>query len=76
MSSIINESPSKRSRTTSSSDDNDVVVKRCIDTIRVLTADMVEKANSGHPGAPMGCAPIAHCLQGEIMKFSSTNDKW
>lgn len=75
MSSITNESPSKRSRTTSSSS-NDDVVKRCIDTIRVLTADMVEKANSGHPGAPMGCAPIAHCLQGEIMKFSSTNDKW
>ena len=32
----------------------------CVDTIRILSADMVEKANSGHPGAPMGCASIAH----------------
>jgi transketolase len=30
---------------------------RCIDTVRVLSADMVEKAKSGHPGAPIGCAP-------------------
>ncbi|MDO5022640.1 MAG: transketolase [Eubacteriales bacterium] len=33
-----------------------------INTIRVLSAEMVQKANSGHPGAPMGMAPIAHAL--------------
>ncbi|KAL9181377.1 hypothetical protein ACHAXT_010182 [Thalassiosira profunda] len=35
---------------------------KCINTVRVLAADMVQKANSGHPGAPMGCAPMAHLL--------------
>lgn len=35
---------------------------KCINTIRALSADMVQKANSGHPGAPMGCAPMAHLL--------------
>ena len=35
---------------------------KCINTIRALAADMVQKANSGHPGAPMGCAPMAHLL--------------
>lgn len=37
---------------------DEIDVKRAIDTIRVLSADIVEKANSGHPGAPMGCAPL------------------
>ena len=35
---------------------------KCINTVRTLAADMVQKANSGHPGAPMGCAPMAHLL--------------
>eukprot|EP00571_Detonula_confervacea_P012619 CAMPEP_0172311190 /NCGR_PEP_ID=MMETSP1058-20130122/14093_1 /TAXON_ID=83371 /ORGANISM="Detonula confervacea, Strain CCMP 353" /LENGTH=720 /DNA_ID=CAMNT_0013024289 /DNA_START=77 /DNA_END=2239 /DNA_ORIENTATION=+ len=35
---------------------------KCVNTIRALSADMVQKANSGHPGAPMGCAPMAHLL--------------
>jgi transketolase len=37
---------------------------------------MVEKANSGHPGAPMGCAPIAHVLYGETMNISPKNSSW
>lgn len=48
----------------------------CIDTIRVLSADMVEKANSGHPGAPMGCAPITHVLYSDVMTYSPKNPKW
>jgi transketolase len=48
----------------------------CINTIRVLSADMVEKANSGHPGAPMGCAPITHILYSEVMNYSPKNPKW
>lgn len=36
----------------------------------------VEKANSGHPGAPMGCAPIAHVLWSKIMRYSPQNPKW
>ena len=33
-----------------------------IDTLRLLAVDAVQKANSGHPGAPLGCAPIAYLL--------------
>lgn len=53
-----------------------LIRKRCIDTVRILSADMVEKANSGHPGAPMGCAPIAHVLFSQIMNYSPGNPKW
>lgn len=42
----------------------------CIATIRCLAADMVQKANSGHPGAPMGMAPIAHALWGKSTSSS------
>lgn len=49
---------------------------KCVDTIRVLSADMVEKANSGHPGAPMGCAPIAHVLFSNSMNYSPQNPSW
>lgn len=35
---------------------------QAIDTVRVLAADIVQKSLSGHPGAPMGCAPMAHVL--------------
>jgi len=49
---------------------------RCINTIRLLAADTVQKANSGHPGAPMGCAPMAHALWGSVMKYSPSNSKW
>ena len=52
------------------------LMTRSIDSIRVLSADMVEKANSGHPGAPIGCAPIAYLLFHEIMNHSPRNPKW
>ena len=48
----------------------------CINTIRAVSADMVQTANSGHPGAPMGCAPIAYLLWNEIMKYSAQSPKW
>jgi hypothetical protein len=38
----------------------------CVNTIRILAADMVQKANSGHPGAPMGCAPMGHLLFSKV----------
>ena len=34
----------------------------CIDTVRILAADAVQKANSGHPGTPMALAPVGHVL--------------
>jgi transketolase len=48
----------------------------CINSIRVLSADVVQKANSGHPGAPMGMAPIAHLLWSRVMNYSPKNPKW
>ena len=42
-----------------------------IDTLRLLAVDEVEKANSGHPGAPLGCAPIAYLLFHKIDEAQS-----
>ncbi len=47
-----------------------------IDTVRILSADAVQKANSGHPGAPMGLAPVGHVLWSEAMNYSPTNPEW
>ena len=47
-----------------------------IDTLRLLAVDAVEKAKSGHPGAPLGCAPIAYLLFHKLMKHSPAHSKW
>jgi len=47
-----------------------------IDTLRQLAVDAVQKANSGHPGAPLGCAPIAYLLFHKRMKHNPANAKW
>ena len=47
-----------------------------INAIRFLSIDGVEKANSGHPGLPMGCAPMAYVLFNEYMKFNPKNPQW
>ncbi len=47
-----------------------------IDTLRLLAVDAVEKAKSGHPGAPLGCAPIAYLLFHKIMKHNPAHSKW
>jgi transketolase len=47
-----------------------------IDTLRLLAVDAVEKAKSGHPGAPLGCAPIAYLLYHKLMKHSPSHWKW
>lgn len=47
-----------------------------INTIRCLTVDAVQKANSGHPGMPMGCAPIAYQLYTKWMKHNPANPGW
>ncbi len=48
----------------------------CINTIRFLAVDGVQKANSGHPGMPMGCAPIAYSLFTKQMKHNPANPNW
>ncbi|MFB0831159.1 transketolase [Brevibacillus laterosporus] len=47
-----------------------------INTIRTLSIDAIEKANSGHPGMPMGSAPMAHVLWSRFMKVSPKNPSW
>ena len=49
---------------------------RCVNFVRVLSADMVQQANSGHPGAAMGCAPIAHLLWHKLMNYNPAEPKW
>jgi transketolase len=48
----------------------------CIDTIRTLSIDAVQKANSGHPGAPMGLAPAAYVLWTRFLKHNPRNPQW
>lgn len=48
----------------------------CIDTIRMLAVDAVECARSGHPGMPMGAAPMAYVLWTEFMRHNPANPDW
>jgi len=47
-----------------------------INTVRILAADAVQKANSGHPGTPMGLAPMGHVLWTESMNYNPQNPEW
>lgn len=47
-----------------------------IDTIRILSAEAIQKANSGHPGLPMGAAPMAYTLWANNMKHNPRNPEW
>ena len=48
----------------------------CIDTIRTLSMDAVQKANSGHPGTPMALAPIAYTLFTRVMRHNPRDEHW
>ena len=48
----------------------------CINTIRTLSIDAIQKANSGHPGTPMAMAPLAYLLYDRFMKFNPRNPDW
>ncbi|XP_047315646.1 transketolase, chloroplastic-like [Impatiens glandulifera] len=52
------------------------LVDKSVNTIRFLSIDAVEKANSGHPGLPMGCAPMGHILYDEVMRYNPKNPYW
>lgn len=52
------------------------ITQKTVNNIRVLAADMVQKANSGHPGAPMGMAPMAYALWAETMNHNPANPLW
>lgn len=48
----------------------------CINTIRTLSLDAVQKAESGHPGLPLGCAPMAYVLWTKFLSHNPQNPKW
>ena len=48
----------------------------CINTIRTLAMDAVQKANSGHPGTPMGLAPVAYTLWQEVLRYDPAEPRW
>ena len=55
---------------------NNTVQKLSVDTIRCLSMDGVQAANSGHPGAPMALAPVAYLLYREVMNHNPRNPNW
>ena len=48
----------------------------CINSIRMLAVDAVNKSNSGHPGLPMGCAPMGYALWDKHLRHNPKNPKW
>ncbi len=61
---------------TATTTDREALDKLCIDTIRTLSIDTVQKANSGHPGAPMALAPVAYQLYTRTLKHNPANPAW
>jgi transketolase len=55
---------------------NENIINRSVNTLRFLSADMVQKANSGHPGLPMGCAAIAYTVWTRHLKHNPKNPSW
>ncbi|MCR9038304.1 transketolase [Bacillus sp. L381] len=54
----------------------DTIEKKSVATIRTLSIDAIEKANSGHPGMPMGAAPMAYTLWTKFMNVNPQNPGW
>ena len=48
----------------------------CVNSIRFLAVDAVNKSKSGHPGLPMGCAPMAYALWDKVLRHNPSNPKW
>ncbi len=54
----------------------DKIDELCVNTLRMLSVDMVEKARSGHPGMPMGAAPMAYVLWTRFLRHNPENPRW
>ncbi|MDP2453830.1 MULTISPECIES: transketolase [unclassified Kaistella] len=52
------------------------LIQKSIDTVRILAADAVQKADSGHPGTPMALAPVGHVLWTAFMNYNPKNPEW
>ena len=50
--------------------------QQCVNTMRFLSVDMVQKADSGHPGMPLGAAPMAYVLWTRFLKYNPRNPDW
>ena len=61
---------------TSSNPNNVSIDELSVSTIRLLAVDMVQKANSGHPGLPLGAAPMAYVLWSRFLRFNPQDPKW
>jgi len=55
---------------------SDTLDQQCVDTLRFLSVDMVQKANSGHPGLPLGAAPMAYALWKQQLRHNPANPLW
>ena len=55
---------------------SDILDQLCIRTLRTLSIDAVQKAQSGHPGTPMGAAPTAYCLWQRFLNYDPANPEW
>ena len=55
---------------------SDTLDQQCVDTLRFLSVDMVQKANSGHPGLPLGAAPMAYALWTRQLKHNPADPHW
>ncbi len=60
----------------STTTDTQALDELCVNTIRTLSMDAVQKANSGHPGAPMGLAPLAYVLFTRVMRHNPSDPDW
>ena len=57
-------------------EDTTTLDELCVNTIRTLSMDAVQKANSGHPGTPMALAPLAYVLYARVMRHAPTIPEW
>ena len=64
------------STTTTTTTDTRALDELCVNTIRTLSMDAVQKANSGHPGTPMALAPVAYVLYTRAMRHNPSNPDW
>ena len=55
---------------------SDTLDELCINTIRFLSVDAAQKANSGHPGPPLGSAPMAYALWTRVLEHNRRNPLW
>lgn len=55
---------------------NNTMDELCVNTIRTLSMDAVQQANSGHPGTPMALAPVVYCLWQRFLRFDPGHPIW